>query len=193
MRELRDIKYLLEQLSKHDEIAFRQIFHAFSDQVYSFSLRLTRSKENAEEIVQDVFMKIWMNRESLSAIDNFSAYLYTITRNLALNNLKRFALEQRVKMALQQQLPVKDHVTEQTVIHRDYQQFLNKAISHLPPQQRLVYSMCHEEGLRYEEVAQRLKISKLTVKTHMQHALRAIKSQFTQILKAGILIISLGF
>jgi RNA polymerase sigma-70 factor (family 1) len=185
MQELKDIRYLLNELSSHNEMAFRRIFDAFSGQVYSFSLRLTRSKENAEEIVQEVFLKIWINRELLSTIDNFPAYLYTLTRNLALNNLKRIAVEKRTHAMLQHEMQSKDNVTEQTVIHHDYEQFLSKAINHLPPQQRLVYSLCHQEGLRYDEVAQRLKISKLTVKTHMQHALRSIKSQFTHILKTG--------
>jgi RNA polymerase sigma-70 factor (ECF subfamily) len=58
----------------------------------------------------------------------------------------------------------------------DHQQILNRALDQLPPQQKLVYSLCHQQGLKYEEVAFQLKISRLTVKTHMQQALRAIRS-----------------
>jgi RNA polymerase sigma-70 factor (family 1) len=187
MPEIKDIKGLLDQLSKNDEHAFRLIFHAFSDRVYSFSFRLTRSQETAEEMVQEVFLKIWINRGSLAGIENFNAYLYTMTRNLAFNTLKRMAIEEKAKTTLQRELTDKHFDTEETVIHRDYQQLLHRAISHLPPQQRLVYSLCHQEGLRYEEVAQRLNISRLTVKTHMQQALRTLKSQFAHFARMGVL------
>lgn len=192
MQEVRDIKNLLDRLSKNDEHAFRLIFHAFSDKVYSFSFRLTRSQETAEEMVQEVFLKVWINRASLAAVDNFNGYLYTVTRNLAFNILKRLSIEEKAKHTLQREFADKHSDTEETVIHRDYQQLLNRAISHLPPQQRVVYSLCHQEGLRYEEVAQRLKISRLTVKTHMQQALRTLKSQFAHVLRVGIVFLSLG-
>jgi RNA polymerase sigma-70 factor (family 1) len=193
MQEVRDIKNLLDRLSKNDEHAFRLIFHAFSDRVFSFSFRLTRSQETAEEMVQEVFLKIWINRASLVDVSNFNGYLYTITRNLAFNTLKRISIEEKAKTTLQREFADKHSDTEETVIHRDYQQLLNRAISHLPPQQRLVYSLCHQEGLRYEEVAQRLKISRLTVKTHMQQALRTLKSQFASVLRAGVVLISIIF
>lgn len=192
MQEIKDIRNLLNRLSKNDEHAFRLIFHAFSDRVYSFSLRLTRSQETAEEMVQEVFLKIWINRTSLAAIENFHAYLYTITRNLAFNTLKRMSVEEKAKTILQREQTDIHSDTEETVIHRDYQQLLNRAISHLPPQQRLVYSLCHQEGLRYEEVAQRLNISRLTVKTHMQQALRTLKAQFAHVVRLGVVLVSLS-
>jgi RNA polymerase sigma-70 factor (family 1) len=193
MQEIKDIKNLLDRLTQNDAQAFRQIFRAYSDKVYSFSLRLTRSQIAAEETVQEVFMKIWINRATLGGIENFQAYLYTITRNLVFNSLKRLSIEAQVKATLQKELDEKHFDTEETIIHRDYQQLLNRAISHLPPQQRLVYSLCHQQGLRYEEVAQQLKISRLTVKTHMQQALKTIKAQFAQIIRISTLLVSLYF
>jgi RNA polymerase sigma-70 factor (ECF subfamily) len=82
--------------------------------------------------------------------------------------------------------------TEETVIYQDYQNILNQAIDRLPPQQKLVYGLCHGEGLKYEEAAQRLHISRLTVKTHMQQALRTIKSHFSHVIQVCLLI-ALGF
>jgi RNA polymerase sigma-70 factor (ECF subfamily) len=190
MQEDKDIKNLLAQLSKNDEKAFRQLFHAYSDKVYSFSLRLTHSKITAQEMVQEVFLKIWINRASLSTIESFPSYLYVITRNLAFNTLKRIALEETAKTSLQKELRTNHNETEEAIIHQDYQQLLNKTINHLPPQQRLVYSLCHQEGLRYEEVAQRLKISRLTVKTHMQQALKTIKLQFGYLMRISLLFLA---
>lgn len=191
MKETKDIKNLLDQLSKNDEQAFRQLFHLYSNRVYSFVLRLTRSRVIAEEMVQEVFLKIWINRSSVSAIDNFSSYLFIVTKNLALNVLKRRSMEEKAKVILGRELVRKHDDTEETVIYRDYEQFLKETIDHLPPQQRLVYSMCRQEGLQYEEVAHRLKISPLTVKTHMHQALKTIKTQFSRIIQVGLIFVSL--
>lgn len=186
MKEDQKIKNLLDQLANDDERAFRQLFHFFSDKVYSFAYRLTRSETVAEEMVQEVFLKVWINRASLSEVSNFSAFLLTITKNQTFNILKRQALEERAKLRLLREFDDTQGETEEAFIMEEHKQLLNQAINHLPPQQRLVYSMCHQEGLRYEEVAQRLKISKLTVKTHMQQALRNIKSQFLHIARLAL-------
>jgi RNA polymerase sigma-70 factor (family 1) len=192
MKEIKDTKYLLDQLSKSDEKAFRALFHLFSGKVYSFSLKLTRSSITAEEMVQDVFLKLWMNRESMATVENLSAYLFMITKNLALNVLKRKAIEEKAKLSFTREHENKHCDTEETVIHNDYEHLLKATINHLPPQQRLVYSMCHQEGLQYEEVAQRLKISRFTVKTHMQQALKTIKTQFGHIIRMALLFIPIS-
>lgn len=174
-----DIKYLLSRISEGDESAFSEIFHRYSGKVYAFSLKLTQSETVAEEIVQEVFLKIWVHRTSLVSIEFFPSYLYTITRNHAFNVLKRLAREEHAKAVLEKQLSEAHTETEETIIYQEYQNMIDKVINDLPPQQKLVYSLCHQEGLKYEEVARRLHISRLTVKTHMQQALRTIKSHLS--------------
>ena len=187
MKESKDIHDLLYQLSKNDETAFRQVFQLFSNRVYSFSLRLTKCKTSAEEMVQEVFMKIWINRGKMHTIEDFSSWLFIITKNLVLNSIKRNAIEEKAKATFAIEAATNHSDTEEKVILEDYERILNETINHLPPQQRLVYSMCHQEGLQYEEVAQRLKISRLTVKTHMHQALKTIKSQFSHIIHAVLI------
>jgi RNA polymerase sigma-70 factor (family 1) len=173
---------LLHQVSSGDEQAFREVFNIFSPKIYLFALKLTRSKSLAEEVVQDVFLKIWDLRSSMTVIEHFPSYLYVVTRNNCFNTLKRIATEQKVKMALVKQNYYFHTDTEESVIYHDYQNLLRAIVEKLPPQQKLVYGLCHEEGLRYEEAATRLKISRLTVKTHMQQALRTIKTRFAHLL-----------
>jgi RNA polymerase sigma-70 factor (family 1) len=193
LKDPKDIHHLLERLSESNEAAFRELFHLFSDRVYSFSFKLTRSHTTAEEMVQEVFLKIWMNRRAANGIENFPGYLFITTKNLVLNAVKRKAIEEKAKALFVREAEHANHQTEETVIYRDYEQLLRNTINHLPPQQRLVYSMCHQEGLQYEEVAQRLKISKLTVKTHMkthmQQALKTIKGRFGNIIRLGLFLI----
>jgi RNA polymerase sigma-70 factor (family 1) len=170
---------LLNQIAAGDEQAFRQLFEQYSHKVFVFALRLTRSQSVAEEIVQDVFLKIWLHRQELISITYFPSYLYTITRNHSFNILKKIGREVSTREKLGRSLTDVHNETEEAVIYHDYQNILTDAINRLPPQQRLVYSLCHLEGFKYEEVARQLKISRLTVKTHMQQAIRSIKSRVT--------------
>jgi RNA polymerase sigma-70 factor (family 1) len=172
------LKPLLAQIASGDAMAFRKIFDQFSGKVYLFTLKLTRSQSTAEEVVQETFTRIWVNREALPDIEYFPSYLYTITRNLTFNILKRMAIEEKAKSAYTLRQSLSDNNTEQVIFCNDYEHILHKIIDRLPPQQKLVYGLCHGEGLKYEEAAERLNISRLTVKTHMQHALKTIKTHF---------------
>ncbi len=178
---------VLQRVVEGDQLAFRELFDSYSPKVYGFALKLTRSEELAQEVVQDVFMKIWISRDALTSVNYFPSYLYTVTRNHAFNMMKRLAIEQRVKENMRKDLSEVQDDAQEGGVYQEYQHLLVHAISQLPPQQRLVYSLCHQKGLKYEEVARELNISRLTVKTHMQKALRTIKSHF----KAGVTFIAL--
>jgi RNA polymerase sigma-70 factor (family 1) len=185
------LQRLLLNIANGDEKAFRQIFDYYSSKIYHFALKLTHSTVLAEEIVQEIFLKIWNNREKLSEVEFFPAYLYTIARNHAFNVLKRIAIEANANAKLVAKLPLHHSETEEGIICGDYESHLDRIVNSLPPQQKKVYSLCHGEGLKYEEAAERLNISRLTVKTHMQSALRTIKSQFGHIIQYCIVCLTM--
>lgn len=187
------LKTIIVRVSQGDPVAFKELFEAFSPKIYGFALKLTHSSSMAEELVQEVFIKIWANRESLNDVELFPAWLHTITRNLALNVLKRIAIEQKAKTEFVKEMRTESFDTEELVFYRDYQNILSKAIDRLSPQQKIVYSLCHGEGLKYEEAAEKLQISRLTVKTHMQQAIRSIKSHFRHIVVISALASFLGY
>jgi len=164
-----DLKFILGQIAEGNQKAFRYLFTSYSGKVYTYALKLTHTKEQAEEIVQEVFMKIWINRDTLTSIDFFPSYLYTITRNHTFNFLKHLSVERKARMYLHEE---SFHLQVAT---SSYQHQIEHAIKRLPPQQQVVYKMCYHEGMKYEEVAERLSISRFTVKTHMQQALRSIR------------------
>ncbi|HTJ48486.1 MAG TPA: RNA polymerase sigma-70 factor [Cyclobacteriaceae bacterium] len=157
-----------------DPEAFGQVFRKYSNKIYIYALKLTRSKSLSEEIVQEVFIKIWVNRSSLTSIDYFPSYLYTITKNHTFNILKHISVEVKSKA----QYLDKSLELQPSSVQSEHYDDLNQAVNKLPPQQQLVYKMCYHEGLRYDEVAEKLQISHLTVKTHMQQALRTIRGYF---------------
>jgi RNA polymerase sigma-70 factor (ECF subfamily) len=177
-----NLKSLVTEVAYGNQKAFRALFDLYSPKIFSFAFKLTRCGSTAEEVVQEVFIKIWINRATLTDVVFFPSYVNIITRNHCFNVLKKMAFEEKGKIAMGRDQTERHDETEQSIIYRDYQHILNNVIEALPPQQRLVYSLCHSQGLKYEEAAQRLNISRLTVKTHMQQALRAIKANFSRLL-----------
>jgi RNA polymerase sigma-70 factor (family 1) len=171
-----NLPLLLLKVSEADEQAFACLFKTYSNQLSDFILRLTESEQLTQEIVQDVFLKIWVNRRSLPAINCFNAYLFTIARNHAFNCLKQIAREKNRKREwVNSVLSLAVHNSEET-IGSDSGKLIDEAIELLPPRQKNVYLMSRLEGIRQEEIAKQLNISLETVKKHMVLALRFLKN-----------------
>lgn len=166
----------LAEIANGDQEAFCKLFHTFKNKIYAFSFSFTHSTEIAEEITQDVFIKVWTNRESLTEVENIDAWLSTITRNLCFNYLKRTALEKKAKDALKYQQTLSVENVEEYLSYKERQTEVAEALDQLSPQQRLVFMLNRYKGLKNEEIAQRLNLSPNTVKTHMVSALRKIRS-----------------
>jgi RNA polymerase sigma-70 factor (ECF subfamily) len=166
---------LLKLIAEGDEFAFRKIFNHYKDKLFNYTYRITDNEGLAEEIVMDAFLKIWCNREDLVYINRFDAYLYTIIRNRAFSAIKRRAQETLIITRLSNISSEYQECTEETVVYNEYQYILKRAINKLPPQQKLVYSMSREEGLKYEEIADQLNLSKNTVKAHLKKALNTLR------------------
>lgn len=177
-KKLHNESALLILISKGDELAFRLVFNHYSDKLYSYTLKITDNQELSEEIVMDAFLKIWCNREELSKINQFDSYLFTIVRNQAFTAIKRRAHEASIITKLSLSNTEYQDCTEDTVSYNEYQHLLNQAINKLPPQQKLVYSMSRDEGLKYDEIADQLNLSKNTVKAHLKRALSTLRVVF---------------
>lgn len=169
-------KELLERIATGDESAFRDLFHCWRDKLYFFVLRITQSPAMAEDILQDVFIKIWTNRAGLNTIRDLDAYIYTMSRNQAISGMKRAAQETLILARLSAPAAEEEMVTDD-VIHRELSRNFQAILHKLPTQQRLVYTLTHIHGLKHDEVAQRLKISASTVKNHMTRALCTIRQE----------------
>lgn len=173
-------KELLLKVAEGNESAFKDLFHCWRDKLYFFILRITGSPEMAEDVLQDVFVKIWTNRTTLDSIHHFDAYLYKMSRNRALSGLRRMAQEALILAELKNAPDASEAVTDDAVVHRELNRKFQLILSKLPTQQRLVYTLTHLQGLKHDEVAQQLKISSSTVKNHMTRALSTIRKELLQ-------------
>lgn len=175
-QHLYDERKLLLRIADGEEGAFKIIYDRYYSKVYTQAVRLLRSEVLGEELLQEVFLKLWRVRDGLTEINNLDAYLKTVTRNLCISALRRLALENRYSKSIAEDYDEAHNTTEETIILKDTRKLINEAIAQLPKQQQEVYRLCHIEGLKYEQAAQQLKISSLTVQTHMKRALRNLRN-----------------
>jgi RNA polymerase sigma-70 factor (family 1) len=165
---------LIIRVVQGDEIAFEQLFRQYKNKLYSFILHLSGSATIAEDVLQDVFLKIWRDRNQLTNIDNFNAYLFRMAQNTAINVLRRQSREALLLNEVQRLAPegVQGH---ELLAAREVRTALQQAINNLPPQQRKVYQLGKEQELTYEQIAAALGISTSTVRNHMVQALKSIR------------------
>jgi len=165
---------LLQQLKTGSESAFTQLFHHYRGTVYTTALKFLNSSDLAEEIVQDVFLKVWLKRAEMGSVMNFDGYLFIMARNIIFDRIKKMSYESTGTPPLLLDASCSDE-TEYLIRHHQCQQFLKEAIDRLPQQQQTIYKMAKDEGLSHEMIAEVMQISKHTVKKHMAVALQSIR------------------
>lgn len=167
---------LLAKIALYDDpVAYRELFLLYHQRLLRFSATITHSTETAEEVVSDVFLKLWINRSLLTRIENFHLYVYISTKNLSINqHLKTrktttFSLDETlVDMRNLQPDP------EQLMITNEMAKRLQRAINDLPPKCRLIFKLIKEDGLKYKDVAELLELSVKTIENQMTIALKRI-------------------
>jgi len=167
-------------LSEGSTYAFQLLFDRHKNHIYKVATRYVKAPAMAEEIVQDVFMKVWISRETLSGLHSFEAWLFTVSRNLIFNYNRRLAVEwkanQKYKLDHRSNIDNTDHKIREA----QYRQLLKAAQEQLSDQQVTIYRMAKESGMSYKEIAEQLNISPLTVKTHLARAVNSIKAYLRQ-------------
>jgi RNA polymerase sigma-70 factor (family 1) len=165
---------LLSGLEKGSEEAFSQLYNHYRATIYDVGYRFLKSSALAEEIVQDVFLKIWLKRSEMGAVRDFNAYLFIMARNFIFDRIKKMAYETAAQNEWKNE-PFFSDDTEHLVRHHQCQQLLKQALELLPPQQKKVYQLAKVEGLSHDKIARQMNLSRLTVKTHMAKALQNIR------------------
>ena len=163
------------QIADGNETAFRRLFDLHRDHIYSIALRLTKENTAAEDVVQEVFIKLWVNRKKLPELNSLNAFINTLTRNHIFTQMRKLATEETY---LRELIATEKLATDTSdaVIYTELKKVFGQAIAQLTPQQKKVYELGKLEGKKYDEIAGILHISKETVKNHMSEALKSIKS-----------------
>ncbi|MEO0331838.1 MAG: RNA polymerase sigma-70 factor, partial [Bacteroidota bacterium] len=173
-------KSLIVALKRGDQAAFSRLFFAYEKKLYFFSYKLLQSHADAEEVVQEVFLRIWDKRATLDEQRSFNAYLITIAKNIIYNRASRKVTEHAYREYLQRVAPSARHQTEEVVNFSDLNTISHRFISQLPEKRRKIFLLSRFEGLNNQEIAQQLNISVSTVENQMNKALKVLKTRFSQ-------------
>ncbi|MEO8413961.1 MAG: RNA polymerase sigma-70 factor [Ginsengibacter sp.] len=176
-------KEMMRFASTGDEASFVKLFYLYRHKLYSYTLRITESPELAEDMVQDVFLKLWKNRSQLDKVEHFGAFIFKMVQNQAFNAFKRMANETLILSKMQNEVDGYKTGPEQDIEYKEVQFLINRVVKKLPPQQNLVFKLSREQGLKHHEIAQLLKISPYTVKNHLVVALQTIRENLRRNLK----------
>ena len=173
-----NLNFLVEQLKKGNELAFTQLYDIFSKPLYRSILRLVKDEDITQELLQDLFLKIWEKRESIKPDSSFKSYLYKVAENLAYQHFRKVGKNDRLIAKLIMSYSDLDSNAEEKMISREDHQLLKRAIEHLAPKGKQVYTLCKLNGKSYEEAAEELGISKKTVSGHIVQANKDVKRYF---------------
>jgi len=171
---------LFISISNGDEQAFGKLFFAYKDMVYSIALVFTENKADAEEIVQEVFSRVWKHREKLPEINEFTAWIKTVTRNRCLSDLKKKAVEMQRKKEISYYLSLETENTGQGVEAKELQALIHEAMAQLSTQQRKIFELSRLQGMDRNTIARMLDISPATVSVHLTIALRTVRNFLRQ-------------
>lgn len=166
---------LVLRLKEGDNQAFEKLFHRYHKKVFYFALRYNNSREDAEGVVQDVFIKIWNERKSLKEDLSFNSYVFTITKNHLFNINRKKLNEKAYREYFVHHFTRIDNRPEEDIIYSDLKKKIDDVIEDLPTQRRKIFIMSRREGMSNKEIAEELGLSVRTVEVHISLALKTIK------------------
>lgn len=168
---------LLALAAVGNEAAFEALFMKYRQKLYSFMLQLNGSSVAAEDIVQEVFFRLWKEHDKLASIQHFNSYLFRMAQNQAINDFR--------KMANATLFPIEEaerseaapaSASNEDIEFKALRERVHEIVNSLPPQQRKIYLLNREQGLKHKEIAALLNISPSTVNKHLVQALQALRT-----------------
>lgn len=184
-----DDRELLLKVAKGDQMAFRIIYDRYRKKIFSIAYQILKSDDLAEEVMQETMLKLWQVAGNLNEDTFLESYLRTLTRNRSFNVLRRQVLEAKAALERGRDWKEAHNETEEQILLEDTGKVLQHAISLLPAQQKLVYQLCQQQGLKYEEAATQLNLSPLTVQSYMKLALRFLRNYVRTHTDIGAMIV----
>lgn len=183
---------LLQRIQHGDENALQHLYDLYFDKLYHFATSFFQNALQAEDVVQETFIKLWQNRHKINASQSLDAYLLTIVKNASID-LVRQELRMRLRNEELKQFNRKmEHQTGESILfQQELKGKIDSAVQRLPPKTRTVFSLKHKEGLSNGEIARQLNISKKTVENHINLALSRLRQSLStsEFYSLGILLL----
>jgi len=166
---------LFKRIAEGNEPAFRQLFEMYRQRLFIFAYQLSHATVDAEEIVQDIFLKLWENRTQLALVSYPRKYIYTMARNRALDLLAALAKDKKAMQAIWANLSPLQNVTEELLQAQESQRLINEVIAQLPEKKQAIFWLSRRDGLSHQEIARQMDVSVQTVKNNLTDILKYIR------------------
>ncbi len=180
-------KELIEKLKNGDSFAFEILFYKYRNKVKGFARNMVPAQIDSEEVVQEVFVKVWMKREMIKPDKDFQAYLFSIAKNLILDYLKS-AVNRRlyfVEENFQQDMLIEEG--SEITITQEAEDKLMELIDQMPERRREIFKLSRFNGMSYKQIAERLHITENTVDSQIRNALAFLRKEFRKFLALAFL------
>lgn len=168
---------LVSAVRRGDHYAFDQLFHKYGASLFSFVVSVLKDEFDAEEVVQDVFLKIWEKRRDLDSSLSFKSYLFTIALNTTKNRYRKKLQTEKYKQVVAMELNINQTSDFDMVEYRNLLDYIDKLIEKLPPSRRKIFILSKKDGLKNPEIAKLLNISEQTVKNQLVSAMKFLRSE----------------
>jgi RNA polymerase sigma-70 factor (family 1) len=168
-------KELFALIAQGNKAAFSKLFDYYEPRIYPFVFKITRSEVLTEEIVQELFIKLWTNREQFPQIEYPRSYIFRMATNRTYNYLKSQSRRVVAESKGMSAAILEENSTEELINFKETEAIINNAVELLPEQRKKVYILSRRQGLNTEEIAEQMNLSPKTVKNHLTEALRFLK------------------
>lgn len=169
---------LMRELRAGNMLAFDALYKKYSGRLYKFGISLLKSEEETENLIQEVFIALWLNRNVIEKETSLKSYIFSVTHNSAISMLRKKLKEARFVEYLRTVQIVSEPPVDRLVEYNELSKRLDEIIKNLPQRQKEVFLLHKMEGLQYNKIAEQLNISINTVENHMSHALKTIREKF---------------
>ncbi|MEP4531686.1 MAG: RNA polymerase sigma-70 factor [Cyclobacteriaceae bacterium] len=187
----KEISYRVEKLRAGDEVSFRELYDFFSAKIYNVCRKMHLEHEDAEEVVQDVFLKVWRNKECLVSSLSFNAYLLTIVRSMVIKMTRKKAYHVAYETyAIATNSIVTNH-TEDYIIFSNLEEISSKALDELPVKQKQIFMMKNVEHYSVDEISESLNLSKRTVENQIYRATKSLKEKLENMKVISVSVLSI--
>jgi RNA polymerase sigma-70 factor (ECF subfamily) len=168
---------LMQEIKVDNMFAFDALYKKYSKKLYNFGYSILKSSEESENLIQDIFLKLWENRQKIEKNASIQSYIFTIAYHSAITVIRKKAKESQFVEYLKSLQEKSEDPINIEIEYKELKTKLDEIINSLPPRQKEVYHLHRVEGLKYSEIADRLHISVNTIENHMSCALKTIREK----------------